>query len=115
VAKSASWSSIQWKVALEKTKSTRSRKPQFDEVLAEDRRAFAETLARVGDHGGRDVDAVDASLRNATHELGRDAAGTAARVEHDFVATKCASVQLLQRPLELQIGDAVVSGRVPVT
>lgn len=92
----------------------RLRKPQLDQVLAKDRRALAEALARVRGHRGCNVDAVDASLGDAAHELGRNATRTAARVEHDLVAPECVSVELLERPLELRIGDAVVGGGVPI-
>ena len=88
-------------------------KLELDEVLAEDRRSITECVLGVGDHRGSGVDPVDPAPRHAAHELGRDPAGAAARVQQDLVASERQARQLLEGPSELGIGDAVVGGRMP--
>ena len=92
----------------------RLRDCELDEVLAEDRRAIPERLLRVLGHRWRDVDPVYATVRHPIGEERGHAARATTRVEHDLIPAQRQPLELLARPRELNVRDAVVGRRVPV-
>ena len=92
----------------------RFRDSHLDEVLAEHGGAVAESLTRMLGHRGGHVDRVDPATWYPVCEQRRDAAGAAAGIDHHLVAIEHEALELLERPVQLDVGDAVVAGGVPV-
>ena len=89
-------------------------KLELDEVLAQDRRSVAERLLRVLGHRRRHVDPVHAAVRHPVGQQCGHPARAAAGVEHDIVVLQLEAVELLERPSQLDVRDAVIRRRVPV-
>ena len=114
-SKSASWSRIQWKIAVEKTASTGSASSSSSRSatssLVRGRRRRSLCLARSSTASRRPRSPV----RGQPLEQQRgDAAAAAAGVEHRLVALQLEPLEDLPRPLLLGIGDAVIGRGVPV-
>ena len=85
-AKSASWSAIQWKTALEKTTSTGSSSSQLGQVGDQRLVLGAQHRAHLLDHRRGAVDRDHAALGQPLDQHRGDAAAAAAGVEHGLVA-----------------------------
>ena len=113
-AKSASWSRIQWKVAVETMASTGSRSSRS-------RRSLQITCARSAGRRSRAVAAIAVRAVDGDHAPAREArqhhlghaAGAGAGIQHRLVAAQLEALDDGRAPLLLRCGDRVVALGVP--
>ena len=102
-ANSRSWSSIQWKVAVDRIASNGWVTSSSTQVDGERLDPVAEPLARLVDHRLAAVDRDQRAVRDAREQLLGDAAGAAARVEHALVPAEVEAVHDVPRHRELRV------------
>ena len=116
-ANSASWSAIQWKVALEKTASTRSPSASVSVARSAWRTSTGSPASSSRARATMSGDASTAMTPPARQPLEQhagDAARAAAGVEHGLVAAQLEAVEHGGGPLDVRTRDPVVGLRVPV-
>ena len=109
-----SWSRIQWKVAVEKTRSTGSSSSSSDEVGDQVGRRRSPSRSRaLATIASEPSTASTLPVGQALEQLGGDPARAAAGVERGLVAAQLEPLEHLHPPAELGVGDARRRSRRP--